>query len=39
MVVVALGEPGTPLICWALTAAVISKKNRQGVANLRRLDP
>jgi hypothetical protein len=35
MVVVALGEPGAPVICWALTVGATSKNNRQVVANLR----
>src|ERR1700730_1763263 len=43
MVVVALGEPGVPVISWAgagratnIAAAAVSRKNRQIVANLRR---
>src|SRR6516225_4649486 len=28
IVLVALGEPGTPLICWASTGAAASRKNR-----------
>src|SRR5260370_9889494 len=43
MVVVALGEPGVPVISWAgvgkatnIAAAAVSRKNRQDVANLRR---
>ena len=36
MVVVALGEPGVPLISWALTGtAAGSTKNRQAMANPR----
>src|SRR5208282_4972454 len=35
MVVVALGEPGVPLISWALTGTVAGKNNRQAIANLR----
>src|SRR5271165_3943759 len=35
MVVVALGEPGVPVICWALTVGPTSKNIRQAVAKLR----
>src|ERR1700758_5276785 len=36
MVVVALGEPGTPVICWALIVTATSRKNREAVVNLSR---
>ena len=36
MVVVALGEPGTPVVCWALSGKAASRKNRDAAANLSR---
>src|SRR5207302_7143844 len=36
IVVVALGEPGVPLICWALTITAASRKYREVVINLSR---
>src|ERR1700736_2589636 len=36
MVVVALGEPGTPLICWASTGKAATRKNRDAAASLSR---
>src|ERR1700726_2368302 len=36
MVVVALGEPGVPVVCWALTGKAASRKNRDAAANLSR---
>src|SRR5258708_3344414 len=37
MVLVALGEPGTPLICWALTGTAASKKKRPAMGHPREL--
>jgi hypothetical protein len=36
MVVVVLGEPGVPVICWALTVTAASRNNREAVVNLGR---
>jgi hypothetical protein len=36
-VVVALGEPGTPVICWALTEPATGRTKRQAMANSLRL--
>ena len=36
MVVVALGEPGVPVVCWALTITAASRNNREAVVNLSR---
>ena len=36
MVVVALGEPGTPVVCWALSGKAASRKNRDAATNLSR---
>jgi len=33
IVVVALGEPGVPVICWALTGTTVGRTKKQAKAN------
>ena len=39
MVVVALGEPGVPVICWALAVTAASRKNSEGTDSTSRPRP